>query len=88
MTGCSTRVCVPQRRGNIKSATFQFMETVYDTIIFALVIFKTARAARITSLRESITFLITTHSLIYFGRVYPYCLFSTTHELLIPQGYL
>ena len=57
-------------RGNIRSAAFQFMETVYDTIVFLLVIFKTAQALRFTHTKQSIAVLITKHSLLYFAWVH------------------
>lgn len=65
------------------------METIYDTVIFVLVVIKTAQTTRITSLRQSITFLITAQSLVYFayGLFYP-TLFCTAQYLFLVASFL
>lgn len=50
--------------GNIPAAAFQFMETAYDTIIFAMIIYKTIQSIRTS--RKTILAVLAAHGVLCF----------------------
>ena len=54
--------------GNARSATYQFMETIYDTILFGLLIYRTVQVVRVSNSKNLIT-VLARHGVIYFGSV-------------------
>ena len=67
------QVLINSLSGDIKSALFQFMQTIYDTIVFALVIFKAVSVAMSTGfgsgvgVNGSVTKLLATQGILYYG---------------------
>ncbi|TDL21942.1 hypothetical protein BD410DRAFT_789021 [Rickenella mellea] len=76
--------------GNLKTASYQLMETIYDLVIFGLMIAKTISAYKSRSthgaLRTDIVFLIARHGVLYFAAIFTANLLWAMLILFAPKG--
>ncbi|KLO07399.1 hypothetical protein SCHPADRAFT_650413 [Schizopora paradoxa] len=72
--------------GNLRSAAFQFMQTIYDTVVFIMIAYKTVREAFGPKKNRSIKTLMAAHGLVYYAVVLATNLAWALMIILAPVG--
>jgi len=89
MANPTLQICVEQNAddlGNLRSATFQFMQTIYDTAVFIMIGYKTVREAFVPKKNRSIKTLMAAHGLVYYAVVLATNLAWALMIILAPVG--
>jgi len=72
--------------GNLRSAAFQFMQTIYDSVVFSLIVYKTAKDAFGSHRASGVRALMARHGILYYAVVFSANFTWAMMILLSPVG--
>jgi len=72
--------------GNLQAAAFQFMQTIYDSVVFGLIVFKTAKDAFGARSGDGVRALMARHGILYYAVVFSANFTWAMMILLSPPG--